>query len=94
MSEHAPLPADVADLLAAVAEALDIPIPSIETADECKHYRLLEDRTMHTRVALQSLLRHRDHPDLADDAAYIRRCTAEYPVTYAPFRSSEAGGAG
>ncbi|MFF9341621.1 hypothetical protein ACF1CG_18000 [Streptomyces sp. NPDC014773] len=92
MSEPDKLPADVAELLTAVVEALDLPIPSIESADERKHYRLLEDRTMHTRVALQSLLRHRDHPDLADDAAYIRRCTAEYPVTYAPFISSRADG--
>ncbi|MFF0484120.1 hypothetical protein [Streptomyces sp. NPDC004435] len=87
MSKRDPLPADVADLLTAVVEALDLPIPSIETADERKHYRLLENRTMHARIALQSLLRHRAHPDLADDAAYIRRCTAEHPVTYTPYKS-------
>ncbi|MFI8511252.1 hypothetical protein ACIGHB_08960 [Streptomyces sp. NPDC085460] len=89
MTECVPLPADVADLLTAVVEALDIPIPSIESADERKHYRLLEDRTMYALVALRCLLRHRDHPDLADDAAYIRRCTAETPVTYTPFRSDQ-----
>ncbi|MFJ6447105.1 hypothetical protein ACIQNV_10990 [Streptomyces hydrogenans] len=93
MSEPDTLPADVADLLAAVAEALDIPIPSIETADERNHYRLLDRRTMDVRIALQCLLRHRDHPDLADDAAYIRSWTAEYPVTYTPFfsRTEEEG---
>ncbi|MGW5776047.1 hypothetical protein [Streptomyces sp. NPDC003863] len=81
------LPADVADLLTAIVEALDIPLPSIEDADERKHYQLLERRAMDVRIALQSLLRHRSHPDLRDDAAYLRRWTAEYPVTYTPFRS-------
>ncbi|MFF9503815.1 hypothetical protein [Streptomyces sp. NPDC014656] len=88
MSESDTLPADVVDLLTAVVEALDLPIPSIETADERKHYRLLEDRTMHARIALQCLLRHRDHPDLPDDTAYIRRCTAEHPITYTPYDSA------
>ncbi|MFB7937353.1 hypothetical protein [Streptomyces sp. NPDC056049] len=94
MTECVPLPADVADLLTAVVEALDLPIPSIETVDERKHYRLLEYRTMHARIALQCLLRHRDHPDLADDAAYIRRCTAEHQVNYTPYDSDWTKGEG
>ncbi|MFE4663188.1 hypothetical protein ACFRFJ_41685 [Streptomyces hydrogenans] len=85
MSEPDVLPADVADLVAAVAEALEIPMPSVDGADERKHYRLLENRTTDLLIALRSLLRHREHPDLAYDAAYIRRCTAHYPVTYTPF---------
>ncbi|AJF66305.1 hypothetical protein SVTN_19840 [Streptomyces vietnamensis] len=87
MSGRDMLPADVVDLLSAIVEALDIPLPSVEDTDERKHYQLLDRRTMDVRIALQSLLRHRSHPDLHDDAAYIRRWTAEYPVTYMPFRS-------
>ncbi|MEU6165386.1 hypothetical protein [Streptomyces tanashiensis] len=88
------LPADVTNLLSAVVEALDIPLPSIEDTDERKYYRLLERRAMDVRISLWSLLRHPDHPDLHHDAAYIRTCTAEQPVTYTPFDSGRTGGEG
>ncbi|ROQ32408.1 hypothetical protein EDD98_1392 [Streptomyces sp. PanSC19] len=94
MSERDMLPADVAELLTAVVDALDIPLPAVEDADERKHYRLLDRRTMDVRIALQAVLRHRSHPDLREDAAYIRRWTAEYPVTYMPFRSDRTEGEG
>ncbi|MET9728484.1 hypothetical protein [Streptomyces zaomyceticus] len=88
------LPADVTDLLSAIVEALDIPMPSIEDADERKHYRLLERRATDVRIAWRSLLRHPSHPDLHYDAAYIRTCTAEQPVTYTAYEPDRAGGEG
>lgn len=85
MSERTMLPADVAELLSAILAALDIPLPAVEDGNDRKHYRLLGRRTTDVRVALSALLAHPEHPDLRDDAAYIRDCTAEHPVTYTPF---------
>ncbi|MFE6816194.1 hypothetical protein [Streptomyces sp. NPDC057677] len=86
------VPADVTDLLSAIVEALDLPLPSIEDIDERRHYRLLERRATDVRIALRSMLRHPDHPDLHHDAAYIRTCTAEQPVTYTAYDSARTGG--
>ncbi|WP_435185952.1 hypothetical protein [Streptomyces sp. bgisy126] len=91
MSEHVTLPADVAELLSAILAALDIPLPAVEDGNDRKHYRLLARRTTDVHVALSALLAHPEHPDLRDDAAYIRDCTAEHPVTYAPFFPDRAG---
>ncbi|MFE0699871.1 hypothetical protein [Streptomyces sp. NPDC058872] len=94
MSGRDMLPADVAELLTAVLEALDMPLPSNEDGDDRKYYRLLERRTSGVRVALRSLLAYPDYLDLPGDAAYIRKYTAEHPVTYTPFVSSRTGEAG
>ncbi|MFJ5708897.1 hypothetical protein [Streptomyces sp. NPDC093105] len=91
MSAPDMLPDDVADLLSAILAALDIPLPAVEDDSDRKHYRLLERRTADVRIALGALLAHPKHPDLRDDAAYIRDCTAEHPVIYTPFLPDQGG---
>ncbi|MFB8040620.1 hypothetical protein ACFC8F_04895 [Streptomyces hydrogenans] len=93
MNKRNMLPADVTELLTAVLAALDLPLPSNEDGDDRKHYRLLQLRASNVRVALGALLNHPQHPDLHDDAAYIRKGTAQLPITYTPFfsRTEEEG---
>lgn len=71
----------VRDLLAAVAEALTIPLPSRERADERAYHQLLEQRSFVVRINLLALVEEVD-ADLTLDAVHLRKCTAEMPVTY------------
>lgn len=84
------LPCDVADLLAAVVEALDIPLPSFADADERAHHRLLADRAGRTVIALRGVLDN-GH-DLDTSAQWLRTRTAEEPVTYTPWKRPEQDG--
>ncbi|MEU3073914.1 hypothetical protein [Streptomyces laurentii] len=85
MSERVTLPADVAELLSAIVEALDLPIPSIDPADEHARYRLLERRAQFVAIALRGVLQYPDYPDLESDAAWLRRHTARFPLTYTAY---------
>jgi hypothetical protein len=78
----AALPPAVSDLLAAVVEALTVPLPSTDQADERAYHRLLEQRTTDVRIILGSIL---DFPDVPidNDVADLRARIAETPVTYA-----------
>ncbi|MFF1417453.1 hypothetical protein [Streptomyces sp. NPDC058280] len=78
------IPASVIPLLAAVADALDVPLPSIDPADERAYHHLLERRTSEVRGNLLAILAH---PELGidDDAARIQAWTAASPVTYTPW---------
>ncbi|MGW3571634.1 hypothetical protein ACWDSL_48510 [Streptomyces sp. NPDC000941] len=78
-----PLPADVAALLRAVHDALDIPhADTIE--DDRIRARLLDQRASDARIILASVLKH---PVLgvADAVGQLRGWTAERPVTYTPW---------
>ncbi|MFD5113724.1 hypothetical protein ACFWNG_15625 [Streptomyces sp. NPDC058391] len=86
------LPEDVTGLLAAVVEALDVPVPSIDPADERAYHRLLEHRTADVRIALASILKFPE-AGISRDAEYIRARTAAVPVTYTPFEPDRDGGA-
>jgi len=85
------LPAAVTDLLAAVVEALTVPLPSIEGADERAYHRLLEQRTTDVRILLGSIV---DFPDVPidNDPAGIRARIADTPVTYALYEPAADGG--
>ncbi|AEM88316.1 hypothetical protein [Streptomyces violaceusniger] len=76
-----PLPEDVADLLRAVLEALDIPYPAT-IGDSDVHARILGDRVMHTVIALHGALDD-EGPDLGIEwtTAYLRKRLAERPPT-------------
>ncbi|MFA3838631.1 hypothetical protein [Streptomyces aureus] len=87
------LSADVVDLIAAVAEALDIPLPATNDADERTYHRLLERRASTVSIALAALLKLRI-AGLGDDAEWIRTRVAELPVTYAVFVPVQERGAG
>lgn len=90
MSQDTETAAAVTDLLAAIVEALDVPLPSTDTADERAHYRLLERRSFDVRATLAAVLRY---PGGLDDTAdIIRRDAAAQPVTYTPFEFKQDGG--
>lgn len=80
------LPEPVAELLRAVVEALDLPLPGIEPADERAHQRLLADRARHARITLAGVLRGHDP---AGAAAWLRGVTAATPVTYRAWQPTE-----
>ncbi|MCP3758732.1 hypothetical protein [Streptomyces sp. TBY4] len=82
--------AAVTDLLRAIVEALDVPLPSLADADERAYHRLLAHRTSDLRVTLAVLLSRGGDP--WENASIIRRRTAEEPVTYAPFVFTEDDG--
>ncbi|MGC9536551.1 hypothetical protein [Streptomyces sp. UG1] len=85
------LPTPVQDLLAAVSEALDLPLPSIDDADERAHYALLQQRASYVRIQLATLT---DYPDvdMSGDADQIRAQIADMPVTYKVFEHEADGG--
>ncbi|MFI7406583.1 hypothetical protein ACIBW9_39995 [Streptomyces sp. NPDC049541] len=82
----------VVDLLTAVVEALDLPLPSIDDRDERAYHRLLERRTTVVRIALSSLLESADQ-SICGDAAWIRAAVRETPLAYAVFEPAPDGGA-
>ncbi|WP_424861669.1 hypothetical protein [Streptomyces sp. MMS24-I29] len=85
----------VRDLLAAVVAALDLPLPSLDPADERARRRLLELRALDVRVVLDVLARSPHYPGaVAESAAEVRRRTEREPIDYAPFvlREEEATG--
>ncbi len=65
-------------LLAAVLEALDIPYPAT-VGDSEVHDRILLDRVMHAKVALEGVLQRGDDPGWSAD--YLRSRLAEKPAT-------------
>ncbi|MFF6776349.1 hypothetical protein ACFY8W_22690 [Streptomyces sp. NPDC012637] len=82
----------VMDLVAAIVEVLDVPLPSNALTDERAHHRLLEHRTADLRAVLGAVLAH---PGPLDDTAdIIRRRLADWPVTYTPFDFEEREGQG
>ncbi|MFF2215056.1 hypothetical protein [Streptomyces antibioticus] len=85
----ADLPQPVLDLFAALAESLNVPLPSTDPDDERAYQRLVEHRVTHVRVLLESVL---NHPQVAinRDAADVRACAEQTPVTYRTFAEQQA----
>lgn len=75
-----PIPAAVMDLLAAVRAALDVPRAILTDADEEARYRLLHERTVSARIALNSVLDR--GADLAGVIERLAERTADSPVEY------------
>jgi hypothetical protein len=75
---------EVVDLLSAIRDALDVPLPGLRPEDESAYYRLMEQRVNAVRCTLQGLLAYpgRLTPDSAE---YIRASAALSPVTYATY---------
>lgn len=65
-------------LLAVVLEALDIPSPAT-VGDSEAHDRILSDRVMDARVALEGVMHRGDEPGWSAD--YLRARLAEKPAT-------------
>ncbi|MDT3395460.1 hypothetical protein RKE29_02135 [Streptomyces sp. B1866] len=72
------LPADVRELLAAIRDALRLPLPA--TADDDRvHDELLYIRAWRVRITADAVAGGRDAAKAADQ---LRTWTAETPVTY------------
>lgn len=72
------LPPAVAELLAAIRDALNVPLAD-RPADDKQRAELLTRRASDTRVIVELLLQH---GDVAHHTARLREWTAEHPVTY------------
>lgn len=72
------LPRPVSDLLAAIRDALDVPLAD-RPVDDAARAELLTRRASDTRVVVELLL---THGDIARSAERLREWTAEHPVTY------------
>jgi len=83
------LPAPVTELLAAVAEALKLPIPSTDPADGRAYEALLVQRATHVWILLESMLEH-PHVAIDKDAADVRTHIERTPVTYTTFDEQKA----
>lgn len=83
------LPEPVTDLFAAIADALNLPLPSTNLDDERVYHRLIERRVLHVRILLESLS---SHPDVSihQDAADVRSQIEQTPVTYTTFDDEKA----
>ncbi|WP_030750439.1 hypothetical protein [Streptomyces sp. NRRL S-31] len=77
------LPAPVAELLRAVRDSLDLPLPGLTDADERAYHVLLHYRASHARIVLEGVLS--DRHDLGPAAARLTEWTAGEPVTYTPW---------
>ncbi|MGM9380318.1 hypothetical protein [Streptomyces antibioticus] len=83
------LPTAVTDLFAAIAEALDVPLASTDPDDELARNVLLDLRSSHVRILLESLASHPEVP-LDKDAADVRQYTERTPVTYTTWADVKA----
>lgn len=85
------IPSEVLDLLAAIRDALDVPLPGVEDRDERRFCWLMDNRRSAVYSTLNALLDYPD-PQIHDyDTNYIRRRTAETPVTYTVWQDPEGG---
>ncbi|MFF9339302.1 hypothetical protein ACF1CG_05955 [Streptomyces sp. NPDC014773] len=94
MSRLTDLSGGVTELLTAVMEALDIPLPSNDEDDEDAYHGILDERVAGVRIAVSVLLEGPGLWFLEDTARYIRERTAQHPVTYTPFRFTKTEGEG
>jgi hypothetical protein len=87
------LPGDVAVLLAALRDALDVPQPHWDADSERAHHYILTGRARVAQIALDGILG--DGHDLAASAAWLAGRTADMPVTYrvwVPEQAEQDGG--
>lgn len=77
------IPEPTRDLLAALLEALDIPLPAT-MGDDAAYQRLLADRAGQVAVSLRGLLKddQAGDADPAWEAVYLRKNIAKLPITY------------
>lgn len=88
----AELPASVLDLFTAAAEALDLPLPSLDDSDTRAHHALLTRRASYVSIQLGILAEH-PHVDMSRDAAQLRQRIASMPVNYNVYVDGQDGDA-
>lgn len=88
------LSSGILDLLAAIRDAVEVPLPSNELADERAWHQLMYRRLTDLRVSLSVALDAKwvNGLDAAHEAAYIRARTAATPVTYTLWQRPEPAG--
>lgn len=75
----------VRDLLAAVVDALDVPLPGLGDGDERAFNRLMERRRSLVHSTLASILRHPTGGITPSDAEHLRAGVESQPITYTPW---------
>ncbi|MDJ0461577.1 hypothetical protein [Streptomyces sp. H27-C3] len=82
------LPKPVRELLQAVVDAVDLPLPDITEQDDRERTLLLDRRAAHVAIILGLVLRDGGTTiaDLTADAAHLRKYTAG-PLTYTPWQA-------
>lgn len=88
MSER--LTPEVLDLLAAIREALDVPLSALTDADERTRARILNERAGVARIVVAGIL-DQGH-DVASAAAYLAERTAETPIAFTVWQRPEPDG--
>lgn len=85
----------VLDLLAAIRDHTNVPLPGLNQADEHAYQRLMTTRLGELHSSLKVALSEKwvDIFDPAAETAYIRRRTAGSPVTYGLWADTPSGGA-
>ncbi|MFE3657251.1 hypothetical protein [Streptomyces sp. NPDC059165] len=78
----ADLSAPVLNLLAAMGEALDVPAPALDRDAEAEYRLLVEDRIRYVRCVIKAVVAGETGGGIEWEADYLRRKTAERPVTY------------
>lgn len=82
------LPEPVTELLRAVHDALNLPLPGLTDEDERAYASLLANRAREARVILVGILHDGHEPGRA--AVALRGWLDRWPVTYTPW-SSDGG---
>lgn len=81
----------VADLLAAITEVLDVPLAA-ESADDATATRVLRSRVAYVRGAMLSHLEG-ERDGLTSVTSAVRTSAVHYPVTYRPYESEPSAAA-
>lgn len=80
------IPEPVRDLLAAIVEALDVPLAD-QAADDDTASRLMRERASNARIIAGSALTSPSLSDIARAAGQLCGWTADSPVTYRPYQA-------
>ncbi|NML55694.1 hypothetical protein HHL19_36255 [Streptomyces sp. R302] len=76
------LSGSVRNLLAAIADVLDVPDPALDRADESAHRFLVDERIQLVRGIVGDVLAGKAINGLGWEADYLRRRATARPVTY------------
>jgi hypothetical protein len=83
-----PLTPAVTELLAAIVEALDVPLPGLDEKAERAQHNLMERRVSDVHATLASMLAYPGPID-GREARSLRQRTALNPVTYTVWEQPE-----
>lgn len=92
--DAATLSSDVLDLLAAIRDALDVPLSALTDADERAYQAVMRRRLSEVHIVLDVALDPQwiGTLDPAREAAYIRARTADTQITYTVWERPTDGG--